>query len=270
MPAPSITKAQASTNKEYEKSYFDRTFQLDVREPTSRFYSVVDGCRDFYEGYLLSVCCGKKVLEYGCGKGSSAFFLAENGASTVGIDISEVGISFAREQAAKRNLHDIDFLAMDAEATEFEDSTYDIVCGTGILHHLRTVPALKELTRIIKPEGEAVFIEPLGHNPAINLYRKLTPRFRTKDEHPLVKEDFQSMEAYFGETRYVFFNLLALLSVPFRNMRGFPSLVKALAGLDKRLFARVPALGLFAWQVIIILKNPRKGLVESPQDQGLK
>ena len=32
-----------------------------------------------------------------------------------------------------------------------------------------------ELSRIIKPNGECIFQEPMGHNPIINLYRKLTP-----------------------------------------------------------------------------------------------
>lgn len=254
-------------DKAQEKSYFDRTFERDAREPAKRFYSIVDGCRDFYEEYLLSDCRGKAVLEYGCGKGSSAFALAERGARVVGIDISEVGIRMAREQSEQRNLREIDFIAMDAEATTFEDSAYDIVCGTGILHHLRTAPALKELARILKPEGEAVFIEPMGYNPAINLFRKMTPGLRTKDEHPLVKRDFASMEEIFGETRYVFFNLFSLCSVPFRDREVFPSLVRLLTAFDKGLFARIPPLRWLAWQVMIILKEPRKRPVAIPQKQ---
>lgn len=252
-------------DKAQEKSYFDRTFELDAREPAKRFYSIVADCRDFYEGYLLSDCRGKAVLEYGCGQGSSAFVLAENGARVVGIDISEVGISMAREQSEQKNLPGIAFIAMDAEATTFEDNAYDIVCGTGILHHLRTVPALKELARIMRPEGEAVFVEPMGYNPAINLYRKMTPGLRTKDEHPLVKRDFASMEEIFGETRFVFFNLFSLLSVPFRDREVFPSLVRLLTAFDKGLFARVPPLRWLAWQVMIILKEPRKRPVAIPQ-----
>lgn len=233
-------------------------FELDAREPAGRFYSVAGGCRDLYKEYLLADCHGKEVLEYGCGKGSSAFALAERGARVVGIDISEVGISMAREQAEQRGLPGIDFVAMDAEATAFADDTYDIVCGTGILHHLRTAPALKELARIMRPDGEAVFVEPMGYNPAINLYRKLTPGLRTSDEHPLLKRDFASMEENFAETRYAFFNLFSLLSVPFRDRGVFPSLVGLLTALDKGLFARVPPLRWLAWQVMIVLKEPRK------------
>ena len=40
-------------------------------------------------------------------------------------------------------------------------------------------------------KGNLIFIEPLGTNPIINLYRKLTPKSRSKDEHPLINKDFK-------------------------------------------------------------------------------
>ena len=39
-----------------------------------------------------------------------------------------------------------------------------------------------------------LFFEPLGTNPFINFYRYLTPSSRSKDEHPLLKEDFENIE----------------------------------------------------------------------------
>ena len=73
----------------------------------------------------------------------------------------------------------IELLVENCEKTKFEDNTFDIVYGTGILHHLNFDICLRELQRILKPRGSFLFIEPLGTNPLINLYRKLTPKSRS-------------------------------------------------------------------------------------------
>ena len=82
----------------------------------------------------------------------------------------------AVEKARKKAEHDtvtgVSFLVMDAESMKFEDKTFDVVYGSGILHHLNIDKAYRELARVLKPDGVAIFIEPLGHNPLINLYRK--------------------------------------------------------------------------------------------------
>jgi len=45
-------------------------------------------------------------------------------------------------------------------------------------------------------KGSAIFIDPLGHNPAINMFRRSTPDLRTEDEHPLLLEDFRLAGRY--------------------------------------------------------------------------
>jgi hypothetical protein len=50
--------------------------------------------------------------------------------------------------------------------------------------------ACSEIARVLRPGGPAIFVEPLGHNPLINAYRKRTPALRTVDEHPPTKARF--------------------------------------------------------------------------------
>ena len=138
------------------------------------------------------------------------------------------------------------------------DSSFDVACGKGILHHLRIEKALGELTRVLKPEGKAIFLEPMGYNPAINTFRKLTPRLRTENEHPLTRKDLELIEKYFGQTNHSFFNLSSLLAVPFRNTRKFSSILEALDSIDRSLFKWAPFLRWMAWQVVITLNKPRK------------
>ncbi len=86
---------------------------------------------------------------------------------------------------------------MDAHHLEFPDNTFDIVFGTGILHHLDFETALREIFRVLKKDGEMVFLEPLGRNPVGKLVRRLTPDARTRDEKPLDKQHFRILERYF-------------------------------------------------------------------------
>ncbi len=245
-------------SKDNQKEFFDRTYEFDVREPVSKYYTVVKSSRDYYETLLLSNCRNKNVLEYGCGTGSYAFSLAEYGSKVIGIDISETAIRLAKERAKQEALENIQFLVMDAEAMQFEDNNFDIVCGTAILHHLNLHKAMSELTRVLNPTGKAIFIEPMGHNPVINLYRKLTPHFRTKDEHPLTVKDLSLIKEFFHEVDWRYFHLFSLLAVPFRNKKFFPSLLKILDTIDRKLFKWAPFIRLFAWQVVIILEKPKK------------
>ena len=68
------------------------------------------------------------------------------------------------------------------------------VYGSGILHHLNMKNVCFEISRVLTNNGKIIFIEPLGTNPVINFYRRLTPKSRSVDEHPLIKTDFEILK----------------------------------------------------------------------------
>ncbi len=146
---------------------------------------------------------------------------------------------------------------MNAERTDFENNTFDIVAGSGILHHLNLESSYTELARILNSNGSAVFIEPLGHNPIINMYRALTPKMRTEDEHPLKVNDLKLLNKYFNNVKIEYFSILTLFAVPFRNKSFFGILLKILKCLDNIIFL-IPYFRRFAWTVIINAKKPIK------------
>lgn len=245
-------------SKENEKRFFNRAFEIGSRKPVAKFYAISKSGREYYKKILLSKSYNRKVLEYGCGMGSSAFALARQGAKVVGIDISEVGIKLAKEHAKKEHLDNIFFLVMDGEKMSFKNKSFDIVCGTSILHHLQLDKTLKELTRVLKNDGIAIFIEPLGHNPAINFYRKLTPRLRTREEHPLTIKDLLLIKKFFQKVNFKFFYFFALIAVVFNNTNIFQSILKMLSNFDDKLFEWTPFFRRLAWQIVIILERPKK------------
>jgi SAM-dependent methyltransferase len=145
---------------------------------------------------------------------------------------------------------------MDAENTDFADQSFDLVCGTGILHHLDLEKAYSELARILKPGGRAIFLEPLGHNPLINLYRKLTPSLRSQDEHPLKIKDLRFARQFFNRIRIKYFHLLILMAVPFRSTTIFEFLINILGAIDGIIFTLAPLLRRYAWTAVMEFYDP--------------
>jgi ubiquinone/menaquinone biosynthesis C-methylase UbiE len=241
-----------------EQAFFDLTYDTGARARLRRFYSITGPSRKAYWDLVLSHSRDRIVLEYGCGTGLEALFLAQHGVKVLGIDISPVAAKIAARRAQAEGGLKPAFYVMDAEAMAFGDNSFDMVCGFGILHHLRLREAFRELTRVMKPEGRAVFLEPLGHNPVFNAFRRMTPHLRTHDEHPLKVTDLELAGEFFHQTQYAYYHLLALASIPLRRVPWFPRLVRTLDGLDRRLFARAPRLRPLAWQVLMVLDGPKK------------
>jgi SAM-dependent methyltransferase len=143
---------------------------------------------------------------------------------------------------------------MDAQNLTFPDESFDVVLGGAILHHLELNKALMTIRRVLKAGGSAIFIEPLGHNPAINFYRRRTPQMRTEDEHPLLTEDLDLIRHVFPGTSLRYFNLLTFATVP---VRRFSLAVKAAHACDQALFRLLPFTRRYAWMVLIIMRKKR-------------
>ena len=198
----------------------------------------------------------KRVLEYGCGEGWITRDLARLGGSICAFDISA--------QAAdntKRVLTDANVLArcsvevMAAENLSYEADSFDIAVGFAIIHHLDLPSALKELHRVLKPGGVAYFAEPLATNPAIQLYRRLTPQYRTVDEQPLELAQLPALLAAFRSFEHREYYLTALGAIALTYLPGgarlFPQLSAPLQRLDRVLLRLIPALGRWAWYTVL-------------------
>lgn len=233
-----------------ERSFHDERFHDDsARAAAGKFYRAVPTATDDYRRTLLRLGTGG-VLEYGCGVGSSAFDLARQ-ADVIGIDISPVAIEKARQHAAEIGV-DATFVEMNAESLDFEDGQFDLVCGSGILHHLDINVAMGEIERIVRPGGAAVFLEPLGYNPLINWYRDRTPDMRTEDEHPLKGADLDRLGASAGEALIRYHGFAALASAPFLD-RSFGSAMNTTLQMFDRVVLQVPGVKKLAWIAVIEL-----------------
>lgn len=225
------------------------------RRKVSKFYKISKSIKDEFESVLKKLCVNKLVLEYGCGAGSYINFLSFNKANTVvGIDIDEVALCEAKKYLKDNS--NIYLLRMDAENMAFKNETFDLICGVAILHHLDLNKSLSEIRRVLKNGGYALFIEPLGENYILNIFRKLTPKLREKKEHPLKRKDLELIKKYFSCVNFKFYYLLSLISLIFlRNEILFSLFLKIFEKFDKLIFALFPFTKLMAWQVLIICKK---------------
>ncbi len=227
----------------------------------SKYYSVSQSNRDFVNNWLVQRCPGKQSLDYCCGAGEYALFMAEAGGQSWGIDISPASIKKAQSEAQRRNLgNKAIFATMDGEATTFTSNHFDLIVESGVLHHLDLERAYRELARILKPTGEAICIEALRHNVFIHFYRKMTPHLRTawETDHILGRAEIEMAKKYFGKVEVArFFHLATLGAVPFRNSPVFHPLLRALERVDSTLL-KAPVLKWQAWMVVFILSQPKK------------
>ncbi len=74
-----------------------------------------------------------KVLDIGCGSGTNAIWLAEQGAEVTGLDISTSAIALAKQRQAKHGV-DCRLLAEDFLACSLEADSFDLIFDRGCFH----------------------------------------------------------------------------------------------------------------------------------------
>ena len=91
-----------------------------------------------------------KVLDIGCGEGKDAVFLAKNGYNVTAFDISDQGLSKARELAVHCGVK-VDFFKADIRDFRLE-ADFDIIFSSGVFHYIpqeqrsSVIESLKEHT----------------------------------------------------------------------------------------------------------------------------
>jgi len=112
------------------------------------------GAAEFIAG--LDLQPGEKVLDVGCGSGSSALPAARTGAIVTGVDIAPNLVEQARINAQAEGLV-CRFDEGDAEALVFEDESFDtVITMFGAMFAPRPEKVAAELIRVCRPGGRIV------------------------------------------------------------------------------------------------------------------
>jgi ubiquinone/menaquinone biosynthesis C-methylase UbiE len=208
---------------------------------------------------LLGDCAGKRILDFGCGHGIFSVTPAKQGAHVIGVDISPRSLAFAhrrstREQVSRR----MQFCVGDCERLPFPDRTFDIVMSCGVLSCLNLRSGVTEVARVLRPDGRAIFVDTLGHNPVMNLRRKWAKwrghRTDWTTQHILTVPDLRIFEQQFSHCTVRPFDLATLLLA--RCSWHGQRLLKTAAALDRWMLQRA-ALSRLAFKVVVEVSGPR-------------
>jgi ubiquinone/menaquinone biosynthesis C-methylase UbiE len=201
-----------------------------------------------YAFHLLGDVQGRRIVDFGCGSGANSILLTNRGAHVWGVDISEDLLRLARRRLEVNNRHgEATFIAGSAHDLPFPDSSIDVVFGIAILHHLDLALVSREVRRVLKPGGHAIFQEPVRNSKVIAFLRSLVP-YRAQDispyERPLTDAEIKQFASGFSRWSVRAFALphvqVGQVLPVLRNR------VKQLYAWDRQLLHRVPWLARYA------------------------
>jgi 2-polyprenyl-3-methyl-5-hydroxy-6-metoxy-1,4-benzoquinol methylase len=222
-------------NQTFFKKYAEPQDDWDWRQYGAKLLGSVKGCR---------------VLDYGCGQGEEAVYLAKMGAHVTAIDISPVGIRLTKERASLNGVGDrVNAKLMRCDPTEFPSESFDVIHGFGILHHIGLRVGMKETKRLLKPRGRGLFFEHMGNSRLIERLRP-TEKDYTKGERPVTWDEVQELRQEFSVMVTRPFHIAARL----RKRIGLLNrpVVKR---LDHAILGALPFMRYFASGVVIYLEK---------------
>jgi ubiquinone/menaquinone biosynthesis C-methylase UbiE len=218
-----------------------------------KYYGTTARSRSYVDAWVQREAKDRVFLDYACGNGEKAMLAAASGAAlSLGFDISDVSVRNCVQEAGARNLTNVRFFQADAENTMLPDNSVDRIICSGMLHHLDLSYAFPELRRILKPGGRILAVEALDYNPAIKLYRTLTPAMRTDWEkaHILSLKDLRFAKRFFSVENIHYWHV-----VGYAGALAKP-LAKPLDTVD-RFLEKIPLAQLMAWSFTFELVKPQ-------------
>ena len=117
----------------------------------------------------LGVTKGLKVLDLGCGDGTTALPEARLGADVLGVDIAKNLVEAGNKRAKEEGLTNCKFQEGDASnLQELKDHAFDLVVSIfGAMFAPKPFDVAKEMVRVIKPGGHIVMGNWIPNDPTL-------------------------------------------------------------------------------------------------------
>ena len=212
---------------------------------------------------LLGDVSGKTILDCGCGSGVTTVWLAKRGADVYSFDVSGELVELTRRRAETNGVQDrIHLGQMQFEHMDYPDGFFDLAFGNMILHHVDCDAAGKELSRVLKPGGRAVFAETSGRNRLLMFARRHLAgrygidKYSTEGEKPLEPPELDALGKHFSRMtvhhlEFLFFTTACSNVLKWRDSTKW--LQKILFGTDSFVYRRIPFLRKYSYLMAVEL-----------------
>ena len=135
------------------------------------FTRIAESMRESGEALVktLGVTKGLKVLDLGCGDGTTALPEAKLGADVLGVDIARNLVEAGNKRAKAQGLTNCRFQEGDASNLhELKDQTFDLVVSIfGAMFAPKPFDVAKEMARVTKPGGRIVMGNWIPNDPTL-------------------------------------------------------------------------------------------------------
>jgi len=207
------------------------------------------------------------VLDLGCGAGHASFAVAPHAASVIAYDLTAQMLAVVEHEAVARSISNIETIQGMAEVLPFPDAHFDCVISRYSAHHWHNVPAaLREVRRVLKPDGQALLIDTAGgETPLLDTHLQAVEILRD----PSHIRDYSTQEwltlfreAGFTATLRRQWSVLIEFSSWIERMRTSPERVAAIHAVwsaapdEVRAFFEVQPDGSFTLQKILVAAQP--------------
>ena len=117
----------------------------------------------------LGITQGLKVLDLGCGDGTTAVPAAKRGAEVLGVDIAKNLVAAGNKRAQEQGLSNLTFREGDAtELAELTDRTFDLAISIfGAMFAPKPFDVAKQMVRVTKPGGRVVMGNWIPNDPTL-------------------------------------------------------------------------------------------------------
>src|SRR5256884_2598335 len=135
------------------------------------FTRIADTMRESGEALVqrLGITKGMKVLDLGCGDGTTALPAAKLGADVLGIDIARYLVEAGNRRAQEHGLTNLKFQEGDASnLEEVPDNSFDLVVSIfGAMFAPKPFDVAKEFVRVMRPGGRIIMGNWIPNDPTL-------------------------------------------------------------------------------------------------------
>ena len=135
------------------------------------FTRIAESMRESGEALVksLGITKGLKVLDLGCGDGTTALPEAKLGAEVLGVDIAAYLVEAGNKRAKEQGLTNIKFQEGDASnLNELKDQSFDLVVSIfGAMFAPKPFDVAKEMVRVTRPGGRIVMGNWIPNDPTL-------------------------------------------------------------------------------------------------------